>query len=100
MQELLSQRRWRRGKRGAWYDRWALILTHHLVREKREVDGQLIALAKDEQKAILEQAIKIIIRGLEDEDMHIGMSTNLSEVRMMLTKASISEQTDVGASSF
>ena len=71
---------------------------HHLVRKKR--DGQLIALAKDHQKAILEQAIKIIIRGLEDEDMHIGMSTDLPEVRMMLTKAGVSGQTGIEASSF
>ena len=98
LEELLAQPGWRRGKRGAWYDRWALILMHHLVRKKR--DGQLIALAKDHQKAILEQAIKIIIRGLEDEDMHIGMSTDLPEVSMMLTKAGVSEQTGVEASSF
>lgn len=72
LEELLAQPRWRRGKRGEWYDRWALILMHHLVREKREIDGKQIALAKKEQEEILKRAMKVIIRGLEDEDTHVG----------------------------
>ena len=85
LEELLMQSRWRRGKRGAWYDRWALILMHHLVREKREVDGKQVALEKDEQSRILKQAMQIIVRGLEDEDTHIGMVNDTGMLCLFLT---------------
>ncbi|KAH8117012.1 VRR-NUC domain-containing protein [Phellopilus nigrolimitatus] len=71
LRELLAQRRWRRGKRGAWYDRWALVLMHHLPRLKREVNGELLSPSKDEQKKFLEEAMDIVIRGLHDDDTHI-----------------------------
>ena len=72
LEELLSQRRWRRGKRGAWYDRWALVLMHHKSRAKREVNGELQPISKVEQKEVLEKAMQVIIEGLHDEDTHIG----------------------------
>lgn len=72
LQELLDQRRWRRGKRGAWYDRWALILMHHRARSKHVVDGQLVPLSKEEQEKILRDAMRVCINGLHDEDTHIG----------------------------
>lgn len=97
LEELLAQPRWRRGKRGAWYDRWALILMHHLVREKREIDGQLVTLAKDEQKDILRQAMRVIIRGLEDDDTHIGMFVSFVVIKRSNSSHSIrSEQASLG----
>ena len=72
LQELLAQRRWRRGKRGAWYDRWALVLMHHVVRTKHEVNGEQVALSKEEQKKVLRNAMDVVIEGLHDDDTHIG----------------------------
>ncbi|TDL24690.1 hypothetical protein BD410DRAFT_826694 [Rickenella mellea] len=46
LEELLLQRRWRRGKRGLWYERCALVLMFHLVKkdspedEKKAGDGE------------------------------------------------------------
>ncbi|KAL5489948.1 hypothetical protein ACEPAI_4780 [Sanghuangporus weigelae] len=71
LQELLAQRRWRRGKRGAWYDRWALVLMHHVVCTKCEVDGEQVPLSKEEQKKVLQKAMKVVIEGLHDDDTHI-----------------------------
>ncbi|EJD02252.1 uncharacterized protein FOMMEDRAFT_147288 [Fomitiporia mediterranea MF3/22] len=71
LQELLAQRRWRRGKRGAWYDRWALVLMHHVVRQRREINGEQVPLSKEEQKKVLQKAMDVVIEGLHDEDTHI-----------------------------
>lgn len=73
LEELLGQSYWRRGKRGAWYDRWALILMHHFARAKQEVDGEIRQLSKSEQNEVLKKAMEIVIRGLHDDDTHIGI---------------------------
>jgi fanconi-associated nuclease 1 len=52
LEALLSQRRWRRGRRGEWYDRRALILTNHVRR--------------------WEEARQGLRQGLEDGDTHIS----------------------------
>lgn len=52
---LLSQRRWRKGRRGAWYDRLALILMNY----------------KDKDNASLEEALQLAKEGLEDPDTHL-----------------------------
>ncbi|KAI0723944.1 hypothetical protein C8T65DRAFT_714858 [Cerioporus squamosus] len=52
---LLEQRRWRRGRRGRWYERAALVLMNHL---------------KDEDDS-LEQALNVVVRALKDPDTHI-----------------------------
>jgi hypothetical protein len=53
---LLSQHRWRCGKRGAWYDRKACILMTHCGKNK----------------ATLEKALEVVIEGLKDDDTHIS----------------------------
>ncbi|KAL5511287.1 hypothetical protein ACEPAH_4503 [Sanghuangporus vaninii] len=88
LQELLAQRRWRRGKRGAWYDRWALVLMHHVVRTKREVDGDQVPLSKEEQKKVLQEAMKVVTEGLHDDDTHIvhrqALERRLTRLEMRL----------------
>lgn len=73
LEELLAQTRWRRGKRGAWYDRLALILMHHKAKAAKQ--GVLTdADAKDgnDEERVLRQAMDAVVRGLHDEDTHIG----------------------------
>lgn len=59
LEALLEQKRWRRARRGRWYERSALVLMHHLK----------------EEEGSFERAIKIIHTALYDPDTHIGMST-------------------------
>lgn len=58
LEALLAQRRWRVGRRGAWYDRRALILTRYFPKEaevrKRAMDG--------------------VVEALRDEDTHLCTS--------------------------
>ena len=53
---LLDQKRWRRARRGRWYERAALVLMHHL---------------KDEDES-LERAMEVVVTALKDPDTHIG----------------------------
>ncbi|KAM5532088.1 hypothetical protein V8D89_014252 [Ganoderma adspersum] len=55
LETLLAQQRWRRGRRGRWYERRALVLMTHL---------------KDEPGR-LEEAMEVVIAGLKDPDTHI-----------------------------
>ncbi|KAI1794637.1 VRR-NUC domain-containing protein [Ganoderma leucocontextum] len=55
LETLLAQQRWRRGRRGRWYERRALILMTHL---------------KDEPGRY-QEAMEVVIAGLEDPDTHI-----------------------------
>ncbi|RDX56460.1 hypothetical protein OH76DRAFT_1550917 [Lentinus brumalis] len=55
LEMLLEQRRWRRGRRGRWYERAALVLMNHL---KEEDD-------------CYEQAMQVVVRALKDPDTHI-----------------------------
>ncbi|GBE81686.1 hypothetical protein SCP_0400570 [Sparassis crispa] len=55
LEELLAQRRWRRGRRGRWYDRRALILMTHCPRDE----------------GTHERAMQAVTEALLDEDTHI-----------------------------
>ena len=78
LEELLAQTRWRRGKRGLWYDRMALILMHHKAKAARQnvltdvdiPDGK--GKKSGEEEKVLSKAMDVILRGLHDEDTHIG----------------------------
>ena len=56
LETLLAQQRWRRGRRGRWHERRALVLMTHL---------------KDEGGRY-EEAMEVVIAALEDPDTHIG----------------------------
>ncbi|KDQ61078.1 hypothetical protein JAAARDRAFT_571662 [Jaapia argillacea MUCL 33604] len=56
LESLLAQKRWRRGRRGRWHDRRALILMTHLDNEDDE---------------IAKKAFDAIVEGLEDVDTHL-----------------------------
>lgn len=56
LQALLAQTRWRRGRRGRWYERRALVLMTHLKHE----EGRQ------------EEAMWVVIDALKDPDTHIG----------------------------
>ncbi|GAA96728.1 uncharacterized protein L969DRAFT_20070 [Mixia osmundae IAM 14324] len=56
LQALLAQKCFRRGKRGAWYERLALVIMNHL---------------DDDKDRRRKQALKICLRGLEDPFTHI-----------------------------
>ncbi|KLO19274.1 hypothetical protein SCHPADRAFT_924671 [Schizopora paradoxa] len=82
LEELLAQRFWRRGKRGAWYDRLALVLMHHVARKstKRAMsvqskdvqDGDNNSIScKDDRQKILQRALDVVVAGLNDTDTHI-----------------------------
>ncbi|KZT27328.1 hypothetical protein NEOLEDRAFT_1110695 [Neolentinus lepideus HHB14362 ss-1] len=55
LEELLAQRRWRRGKRGQWHERRALILMTHFPKDREHG----------------ERAVNAVIEALEDEDTHL-----------------------------
>ncbi|OXG11528.1 fanconi-associated nuclease 1 [Cryptococcus neoformans Tu259-1] len=59
LRALLAQRRWRRGKRGAWYNRLALVLMNHYNSSPAE---------KEEK---LREATQVCIDGLLDEATHL-----------------------------
>lgn len=65
LEALLSQIRWRRGRRGRWYDRRALILMTHYP--KHDLD-------------IAERARQGVIDALCDDDTHIGECLTVSYI--------------------
>jgi Fanconi-associated nuclease 1 len=58
LDELLAQRFWRRGRRGKWYERRALILMVHCETRKEEQTSR--------------RAMEGVAEGLLDEDTHMG----------------------------
>lgn len=64
LEALLAQNRWRRGQRGKWYERRALILTTYLP--------------KDEETT--ERALDAVIEALVDPDTHIGKIYNMNRL--------------------
>jgi fanconi-associated nuclease 1 len=54
LEGLLAQRRWRRGRRGRWHERRALILMKGKTEEERRI------------------ALQAVIEGLEDPDTHLS----------------------------
>lgn len=69
LRALLNQTAFRRGKRGAWYDRLALVLGHYPSQlELAAPDLE----AKDQLKhARLEDALEVCFRGLDDPLTHL-----------------------------
>lgn len=65
LKTLLAQRVWRRGKRGAWYDRLALVLMNHY-------GGDL-----DKKR----EAVEVCLDGLEDNDTHLSEHDTISLTR-------------------
>lgn len=57
LEQLLQQMHFRRGKRGAWYDRLALILMTHFEENKKQRRRE---------------ALDVCIRGLEDSFTHLS----------------------------
>ena len=56
LEALLNQRRWRRGRRGKWYERRALILTRYC----------------DKSSETLMRAMRGLLDSLNDRDTHLG----------------------------
>lgn len=90
LEELLAQHFWRRGKRGAWYDRLALVFMHHVARKTAKRGSSVVAkenenggdgqqLSKEDKQKILQRAMDVIVKGLHDADTHIGQSLSLHE---------------------
>ncbi|BEJ12459.1 hypothetical protein CspHIS471_0209190 [Cutaneotrichosporon sp. HIS471] len=66
LRALLLQQRWRRGKRGAWYDRLALVyMTHYKMSEAQKLEK-------------LEEATQVCIDGLLDPGTHLIYRPRLS----------------------
>ena len=57
LEALLAQRRWRRGRRGRWYDRRALILMTHFPKDDVDVS---------------KRAMHGVVEALFDDDTHIS----------------------------
>ncbi|ORX37453.1 hypothetical protein BD324DRAFT_626275 [Kockovaella imperatae] len=76
LKALLNQRRWRRSKRGAWYERLALVLMNHYNASPEE---------KEEK---MREATQVCIDGLLDEDTHLiyrpGLSRRLTRLENKL----------------
>lgn len=70
LRSLLAQRVWRRGKRGAWYDRLALVLMHHY-------QGDVVKKR---------QAVEVCLDALEDPDTHLIYLPRLSRRLRRLEK--------------
>ncbi|KIY72043.1 hypothetical protein CYLTODRAFT_389217 [Cylindrobasidium torrendii FP15055 ss-10] len=62
LNELLGQRHWRRGRRGRWYERRALVTITYLSK----VEGK-----KRKNNTVLRRARAELVQALEDEDTHI-----------------------------
>ena len=56
LRALLSQKRWRRGRRGRWYERSALIYHKHMGKDR----------------FVLDKAMDFVLEGLKDDDTHMG----------------------------
>jgi Fanconi-associated nuclease 1 len=56
LEALLNQRRWRRGRRGKWYDRRALVLTRYC----------------DKSPENLRRAVRGLLDSVNDRDTHLG----------------------------
>lgn len=68
LEALLAQRWWRRGRRGKWYERRALILMTHMPRD-------------EETRA---RAYAAVVDSLADEDTSLGELFNLSSLPTLI----------------
>lgn len=56
LEALLNQRRWRRGRRGKWYDRRALVLTRYCEQSPEN----------------LRRTVRGLLDSVNDRDTHLG----------------------------
>ncbi|KAI9460027.1 VRR-NUC domain-containing protein [Russula earlei] len=70
LETLLSQRRWRRGRRGKWYERRALVLTRYCGKSSEN----------------LRRAMRGLLDALNDRDTHIVYRPSLSRRLTALEK--------------
>ncbi|EJU00598.1 hypothetical protein DACRYDRAFT_108664 [Dacryopinax primogenitus] len=78
LRALLSQQRWRQGKRGGWYERLALILMTHCGKERDTY----------------EEAMKVAITGLEDPKTHLIYRPSLERrLTRLEKKLEVTEET-------
>ncbi|TFK36369.1 VRR-NUC domain-containing protein [Crucibulum laeve] len=88
IQALLSQRFWRRGKRGKWYKRRALIQTDYLSKDPN--------VPKVKDRNILVQAYDGLLEALNDEDTGLVWRPNLvSRIRKLEKVLKIPEPVEV-----
>ncbi|KAI9466069.1 VRR-NUC domain-containing protein [Lactarius psammicola] len=73
LEALLNQRRWRRGRRGKWYERRALVLTRY----------------GDKSPETLRCAMRGLIDSLNDPDTHLGgrISFSLQQLQLIITRS-------------
>ena len=62
LEALLGQRRWQKGRRGRWHERRALILMWYCGKGE----------------AAMRRAMEAVLKGLDDDDTHIGQPFRLS----------------------
>jgi len=60
LEKLLSQRWWRKGRRGRWHERRALILMAYCGKGE----------------AVMKKAMEAVLDGLEDDDTHISQTSH------------------------
>ncbi|KAG2088829.1 uncharacterized protein F5147DRAFT_780837 [Suillus discolor] len=65
LESLLAQRWWRRGRRGRWYERWALILEKHVVRYDDALLACLDALKDDDTHIVFRPKLDRRLTALE-----------------------------------
>lgn len=77
LQLLLDQRFWRRAKRGAWYDRRALVNAVHLERalnSKAKENQWTKDYLKTQKRPLWEATRQGLYEALNDSDTHLGTS--------------------------
>ncbi|KAG1899850.1 uncharacterized protein F5891DRAFT_1189320 [Suillus fuscotomentosus] len=65
LESLLAQRRWRRGRRGRWHERRALILEKHVVRYDDALSACLDALKDDDTHIVFRPKLDRRLTALE-----------------------------------
>ncbi|KAM0754067.1 hypothetical protein T439DRAFT_322953 [Meredithblackwellia eburnea MCA 4105] len=75
LKALLSQHSFRRGKRGAWYERLALVMMKPTAKEKDD------SLSKEKKERLvkkrLERALEVCLKGLDDPYTHLIYHSSL-----------------------
>lgn len=74
---LLAQPYWRKGKRGDWYERRALIQINYLAKNDDEKK-------RKKKKEVLVRAREGLLAALRDEDTHLSRFIELRQLRSKL----------------
>ena len=88
LRTLLAQKAFRRGKRGAWYDRLALVISHYPNQQEQDANEPEV---KEQLKTIrLEEALEVCIRGLDDPLTHLvyrsGLDRRIKRLESLLKR--------------